>query len=274
MTLLGAGLVILGVAAVTIGAMLFVRRTAPAGSYFEDGDRAAGVFGVLSTGFAILLGFVVFLAFSSYDTARSGAEAEAQIVSQQFQTAQLLPATASKPLSEDLVCYARAVVYDEWPQLTSGAGAGLVNPWSVAMFRTVETIEPRKASEQAVYAKWLDQQSDRQLGRMDRTHGAEGVIPTPLWLVLFLLAGIIFVFVLLFADSAERSFVQATMMGGVAITISSMLLLLWFLNNPYHSSSGGLRPVAMERTLEQLDLAARAVSLKLDPPCDAQGRAS
>jgi len=274
MSLVWAGLVIVGVAAVAVGAMLLVRRTAPAGSYFQDGDRAAGVFGVLSTGFAILLGFVVFLAFSSYDTARSGAEVEAQIVAQQLQTAQLLPSAARQPLSEDLVCYARAVVYQEWPQLTSGSGAALVNPWSVAMFRTLQTIEPRKASEQAAYGKWLDQQSDRQLGRMDRTHGAEGVIPAPLWIVLFLLAGIIFVFMLLFADSAERSFVQATMMGGVVVTISSMLLLLWFLDNPYHSSTGGLRPAAMERTLEQLDLAARAVRLELAPPCDAQGRAS
>ena len=74
--------------------MLFVRRTAPAGSYFEDGDRAAGVFGVLATGFAVLLGFVVFLAFESYDTSRSGAEAEAQTVALQFQTAQLLPVAA------------------------------------------------------------------------------------------------------------------------------------------------------------------------------------
>lgn len=87
-----------------------MRRTAPAGSYFEDGDRAAGVFGVLSTGFAILLGFVVFLAFSSYDTSRAGAEHEAQIVGQQFQTAQLLPDAARKPLSESLVCYAQNVV--------------------------------------------------------------------------------------------------------------------------------------------------------------------
>ena len=88
------------VSALTISAMLFVRRTAPAGSYFEDGDRAAGVFGVISTGFAILLGFVVFLAFESYDTSRSGAETEAQVVAQQFQTAQLLPEEAREPLSE------------------------------------------------------------------------------------------------------------------------------------------------------------------------------
>ena len=50
MTLLWAGLIVLGVTAVSIAAMLFVRRSAPEGSYFEDGDRAAGVFGVLATG--------------------------------------------------------------------------------------------------------------------------------------------------------------------------------------------------------------------------------
>ena len=90
--------------------MLLVRRRAPAGSYFEDGDRAAGVFGVIATGFAVMLGFVIFLAFESYDTSRSGAEAEAQVVAQQFQTAQLLPAAVRAPLSDALVCYARNVV--------------------------------------------------------------------------------------------------------------------------------------------------------------------
>ena len=45
MTLLWAGLIVVGVTAVAIGAILFVRRSAPGGSYFEDGDRAAGVFG-------------------------------------------------------------------------------------------------------------------------------------------------------------------------------------------------------------------------------------
>jgi hypothetical protein len=42
--------------AVAVGAILFVRRRAPEGSYFEDGDRASGVFGVLATGFAIFAG--------------------------------------------------------------------------------------------------------------------------------------------------------------------------------------------------------------------------
>ena len=271
MNLAWAALVVVMVAAAAITAMLVVRRTAPEGSYFEDGDRAAGVFGVISTGFAILLGFVVFLAFESYDTSRSGAETEAQVVALQFQTAQLLPPAARAPLSDALVCYARSVVFTEWPEMQSGKPAGLINPWSVTMFRTLQTIEPQKASEEAAYGKWLDQQSDRQVGRVDRTHGAEGVIPTPLWIVLFISAGIIFLFMLFFADIGERAFVQATMMGGVAVVISSMLLLLWFLDNPYHSGVGGLAPKAMERTLNLLNEQAKLVGAPIGNACDARG---
>ena len=50
------------------------------------------MFGVLATGFAIFAGFVIFLAFTTYDDTRSGAEAEALAVIQQYETAQFLPA--------------------------------------------------------------------------------------------------------------------------------------------------------------------------------------
>jgi hypothetical protein len=269
-TLLWAGLVVVVVTALAITAMLFVRRQAPAGSYFEDGDRAAGVFGVLATGFAVLLGFVVFLAFESFDTSRSGAEAEAEIVGQQFETAQFFPAAVRARLSGDIVCYARTVIHQEWPQMQAGTLGDTVNPWGLAMFRTLKTVEPRSVAEQTAYSKWFDQRSDREDARADRTHGAEGVIPVPLWIVLLLSAAAIFVFMLFFADSAERAFVQATMMGGVAVVISSTLLLLWFLDNPYHAGLGGLRPVAMERAIRIVDQ-EEAVVGKLRIPCDKRG---
>jgi hypothetical protein len=273
-SLVWAGLVVAAVMAVAITAMLLVRSRAPAGSYFEDGDRAAGVFGVLATGFAVLLGFVVFLAFESFDTSRSGAETEAQIVREQFETAQLFPAAVRARLSGELVCYARTVIHSEWPKMEAGTLGDIVNPWTLAMFRITKTVQPRSASEQAAYGKWLDQRTDREDARSDRTHGAEGVIPVQLWIVLFLSAVAIFVFMLFFADSAERAVVQATMMGGVAIVISSTLLLLWFLDHPYHSGPGGLRPVAMERTIRILNQEAAVISEKLTIPCDERGTTS
>ena len=175
-------------------------------------------------------------------------------------------------LSGELVCYARSVVHEEWPRMESGTNTDAYNPWGVAMFRTLQTLEPSSASEQAAYGKWLDQRTDRESARADRTHGAEGVIPTPLWIVLLLTAGIIFVFMLFFADSAERVIVQATMMGSVAVVITSTLLLLWFLDNPYHHGTGGLRPLAMERTVGRLTHDTGIARERFQIPCDLQGR--
>ncbi len=270
MTLLEATLVVVGVASLAVGVMLLVRRGAPDGSYFQDGDRAAGVFGVLATGFAVLIGFVVFLAFQSYDTSRSGAEAEARTVVQQFETAQFLPPGVRQRLSGELVCYARSVVHQEWPRMSSGTLGEAINPWGLAMFNTIRGIEPKLASEQTAYDKWFDQRSDRESARADRSHGARGVIPVPLWIVLFLSAVLIFVFMLFFADSGERALVQATMMGAVAIVVTSTLLLLWFLDNPFHDGLGSLPPVAMEQALVQLQNEADVVG-GVRPPCDAQG---
>ena len=77
MNLVIGAVVLVLVTGLTVAAMLGVRRRAPEGSYFTDGDRASGVFGVLATGFSVLLGFIIFLAFSSYDESRQGAETEA-----------------------------------------------------------------------------------------------------------------------------------------------------------------------------------------------------
>lgn len=270
MTLVWAGLLVVGAVAVSVTAMLLVRRHAPEGSFFSDGDRAAGVFGVLATGFAVMIGFVVFLAFESFDTARSGSEAEARVVTQQFETAQFFPGDVREPLSGMLICYARSVVHQEWPQLQAGGMGETINPWGAAMFRTLRTVEPRTAAEQAAYAKWFDQRSDRENARADRTHGAEGVIPGPLWIVLFLSAALILCFLLLFADSAERAFVQAAMMGAITVVVTSSMLVLWFLDNPFHAGAGGLRPTAMERALVLLDAESKVIG-GVRTPCDERG---
>jgi Protein of unknown function (DUF4239) len=272
MNLFLAAALVAVVTGLAVGAMLFVRRRAPEGSYFEDGDRASGVFGVLATGFSILLGFVVFLAFSTYDTSRAGADAEALTVFQQVETAQFFPPAASRALTGELICYARTVVHQEWPQMEAGTLGDSVNPWGIRLFRSVQLVVPRTAPEQTAYDKWFDQTSDRESARLDRVHGAAGVIPTPLWIVIFFTALLIFAYMLFFADSAERKKVQAMLMGAVVAVIASMLLLLNFLDNPYHAGVGSLKPVAMERTLRILDEALPLVAKDVSVPCDAAGR--
>ena len=271
MTLVPAILVTVAVTAVAVTAMLLVRRGAPEGSYFEDGDRASGVFGVLATGFSVLLGFVVFLAFTSYDQSRAGAETEALVVGQQTETAQFFPAAVAPELTGELICYGRSVVGGEWERMREGTLGDAVNVWGVRLFDTLRTVSPETAAEQSAFDKWLDQTATREEARQDRIHGAVGVIPTPLWIVLFFVAGVIFVYMLFFASSGERAVVQGFLAGSVASVVTAMLLLLGFLDNPFHEGVGGLEPTAMERTLRQLDIALREASVEVRLPCDASG---
>jgi len=266
-----AFLVVAASAAAAISALLLVRRHAPDGSYFHDGDRAAGVFGVLATGFAVLLGLVVVLAFTSYDESRAGAETEALTLAQQYEVVHLLPPAAGRRLASELLCYGRSVVHEEWPRMQDGTQTDAANPWGVALFRTLRGIEPKTAAQQAAYAKYLDQRLDREAARSARIHGAVGVIPGPLWLVLFVIAAMIVGFMLLFADSGERAFVQATLIGTVVAVMVATLLVIGFLNHPYRPGLGSLKPTAMERTLRILDQERRIVGDTAPAPCDNRG---
>jgi hypothetical protein len=253
-----------------IGALLLVRRRAPEGSYFSDGDRASGVFGVLATGFAIFAGFVVFLAFTSYDQSRAGSEQEALTVAQQFETAQFLPATVRTRLGGELLCYARYVVHQEWPAMEGGTIRDTINPWSLALFRTLRPVEPKTAAQQAAYGKWLDQTSEREEARRDRIHGASGITPTSVWIVLFLTASVVFAYMLFFADSGELARSQAMLIGSATTVLVATLLVINALDHPY-SGVGRIEPTAMERTIILVDEARHAVDSTDAPPCDDEG---
>jgi amino acid transporter len=267
-------LMVVGTTVLTVAAMLLVRRRAPEGSYFTDGDRASGVFGVLATGFSVLLGFIIFLAFSSYDESRSGAESEATILTQQVETAQFLPSATASELEGELVCYARSVIGPEWDAMADGSLDSDINPWGAEMFHTMKAADPQTDAEQSAYDRWMDQNTDRQQARVDRIHGAEGIIPLPLWLALILISVVIFVYLLFFADSGEGATTQAMLMGSVTIVICLLLQLLVFFDHPHGHGVGRLQPTAMERSLRLMDAQFEVAGVKLVVPCDDRGNPS
>jgi len=270
--LIVAGIITVAATAASIVVILLIRRRAPDGGFFNDGDRAAGVFGVLATGFALLLGFVVFLAFTKYDESRAGAETEALVVVQQFETAQLMPEAVRPALSGALTCYGRSIVGIEWPQMRAGETGSQINAWGFEMFRVLQKAEPASATEESAFDAWLGQSSARQEARRDRLHAADGIVPSPVWLVLFVTAMLVIVYTFFFADSGERAVVQALLAGAVTAIVVLTLFVLSVLNRPYQPGVGGLEPAAMERSMEIIGQARAALSLTEPLPCDELGR--
>ena len=78
-----------------------------------------------------------------------------------------------------------------------------------------------------------------------------------MWIVLLLSATLVLVYLLFFADSGERAVVQGLLAGSVTAVVVASLLVLSSLNRPYDVDVGGIRPVAMQRSLDDHRIRSR-----------------
>ena len=214
---------------------------APEGSYFNDGDRAAGVFGVLATGFSVLLGFIVFLAFTSYDESRAGAETEALTVAQQFETAQFFPGRArrSSPASSSATpgrSLPGVAAMRGRHSATSTRGASRCSARSQQVEPRTTPSSPRttSGSTRPPSASRPDRPDPRRGGRHPVAAVARAVPHRRL----------IFVFMLFFADSGERAVVAGAPDGHRSSRDRRDAAPAPFLDHPFH---GGHRRCSRSR---------------------------
>jgi hypothetical protein len=265
-----ATVVVLATVTLAVAAMLLARRHAPPGSRFADSDRAAGVFGVLGTSFAVLLAFVIFLAFESYGTAKEKAGQEAIAITEAHRRAGLFPPPERDALRGTLICYARAVIDDEWRTMRDGRQSALVEAWLDDLDATASALTVTGAKRSVAFGGLLDTLSTRREGRRGRLAEAQPFVPAPLWIVLILSASLVLGYMCLYADPDEAWPIQAALIGTVACVVVSGLLIVQFLDRPYQDRSGSIRPVEMTRTLRLMEGTPGAARLRA--PCDAAGR--
>jgi hypothetical protein len=77
------------------------------------------------------------------------------------------------------------------------------------MFHTLRSVNPQTATEQSAYDRWMAQTAQRQEARNARLHGAQRIIPLPVWIALKSILGVIFLYMLFFADPGEGAIPRA-----------------------------------------------------------------
>jgi len=267
-TLLQVILILLAADAIALAAMLFARRRAPAGSFILDTEQASATINVAGTVLAVLIGFVFLIAFQSYGNARSSAADEASAVTALFHTAEGFDNTDRNRLEADAICYARAVVGDEFPKMASGRRSPLVARW---ILQLEHTFEGTPVSNSAAEQNWYAETDNRAKARAGRLAEATPLIPTPIWVLLIVSGVVVIGFVLVFADSAERRLTQAMMVVVVTTAITASLLTIAFLDSPYGDHEGSIGPKAMRgalRTMEHEQQTRHAVRI----PCGGSGQ--
>lgn len=249
-------LVVVGIMAVTVGVVVgllyLVRRVEPAAGVVVDTGRANALYGMVVTAFAVLLAFVVFVTFQSFNQGRSAAELEAVAVVELFRTAEFFAAPQGQALQGEIACYARAVV-GEWQAMRDGGQSGVVDMWVARMQRTWARLPLDSPTAQAAFSNLAAADDERTTGRRERLAEGRAVVSTPVWFTLAVGGALVVLTALLYADRRERFLVQASLLAGVTIMVVAGLVPVWFLDHPFEDSTGSITPVEMQRSIEQMD---------------------
>jgi Protein of unknown function (DUF4239) len=262
---------LIGSAIVAVVLMLAARRVSPEG-LLHDAVPGAAVFGVLGVAFAVILAFVLFLGFESYLRASEGASREAVAVTQLARVSRLFPAEESETLRDDLGCYARAVISDEWPLMREGRESEVVLGWLANIETTIDEMPIDDSVSEVALGHWLDEMAVRREGRRTRLAESSSTIPGAVWSMLVLGAVLTVAYMVVFADRRERWWTQAVMVGSIAALIVSGLLVINFLDRPFQEDGAYIAPTEMETSVRLIQDEVAGAGDQL--PCDEEGRPS
>ena len=272
MSLLAQGAIVIGAAVLSV-ALLWAARRGPWNERFAvEVTEHSKAFDFMGTAFAVLLAFVVIQAYDSYNEAKSGAEEEAEAVLQLSRTVEAFAPQEHERLEGLLVCYGRAVIHHGWSTMQKDEeGSPVVNEWGTRFREETVGVEIRSYIQRANYRQLLVEQDVRIDGRRTRLAEAIRTVPTPMWLVLLLGAGLTIGWVVLGANRRGSFLVQASVVASVTAMVTAALLLVWFFDHPFAGESGSIRPVEMEHTLETIAEEEEDQAVEVTPPCTPHG---
>jgi len=201
---------------------------------------------VVGSAFAILLAFMIIVAFQNYSGAKSAADSEGASTLEMFRTEAYFPAEQRDAARADLVCYARAVAYSEWPAMREDHTSPLVVPWINRWNDVFHRLDQRSPSEREAFSQLLMEDDARTDAAVARFREATPSVPSP----------------------RERFRVHGTMIAFLAAVLAAGLLVVNYLDHPYSGQAGSIKPTAMQFTLA----AMKSIEPGPKPPCDASGR--
>jgi hypothetical protein len=260
---LGLGIIATAVVA-GMGAMLLARRFAPVGG-LHSSTRGIGSYASVISSYAIVLAFVILVAFQSYANARRNAQDEAAATLELYRTTDSFPAEGASVLQGDLTCYARSVVALEWPLMRDERRSPATEHWVDELQGAFDRVATARGRGAFAYGHWLDQYGNRAQARSVRLAEAAPFVPAIAWAILIAGGFTVIAYACLWADPGERKLVQLPMVGIVAGLIASGLILVRFFDVPYENVNGSIRPTAMQSSLALMHPLEQ-------PPCDADGR--
>lgn len=191
-------------------------------------DVAGFVFAAVGVIYAVLLAFTVLMAFEHHRDTEAATASEAGSLKAMVDLLGTTDSEQARATSDAIADYARLVVQEE----LSGSSRGESTPQTREAFTAIwVTAAEVEMPTVAGGAELLAQLGSADVSRTERVQGADGAIPTSVWVVLALGAVVTIGFSLLFSVEAYPAHVLVV--GGLAALIAFVLFVDIQLNYPF-----------------------------------------
>ena len=185
MTLLSVIAIIAFGLALTLTSILLVRTFVPRKLRGREQKRGI-VFAFCGVIYALVVGFVLAFALQGYQQAESDAAIEADSVTSLSRSATLFDAESRDHIGHELICYARSVIYQEWPAIRSGDSSDLTVAASDRLFHSFGSLGSTHSNDAALSGS-LDRIREMDEARASRLIKSDQQLPAMFW--VFMIGG-------------------------------------------------------------------------------------
>ena len=217
---------------VTLFILKLIRKRFHEEQLKETHEVAGMVFNAFGLIYAVLIAFVVFAIWTSYDNSKRNVELEAEKLSNLFMDASAFPDSMKKEIRVSIREYTKAVVEQEWPimskreRIPQAVIDALRKIWNVYLKADVKSLPNTH-----IYDESITQLNLMSEARRSRWFASRSSAPDVIWLVL--IAGGVISVVYTFFFGIKRARAHYLMTGVLTVINAMVLFLIYILDHPF-----------------------------------------
>jgi len=243
---------VLAVIAAVVVSLLFMaalNRTWLSANRQKYNELVGWQLSILSTTYAVILGFMLYAVWTTYGEADLNVDQEANAVADLYRLAEEFPEPQQSQLKNLTRSYAEAVVNREWPEMANDEEPKEGVAISSEMWHTVRSIRPSSSTEQIAQDHALSELSLLAQHRLTRLSQSTTALPNVLWCVLLVGGALTIVSACMFGMQVEK--LQALQVFSLSLLVSLSLVAIADIHRPFQGLIH-VRAYSFQRALQSM----------------------
>jgi hypothetical protein len=212
--------------------IVFTRKIVILEHLKENHDMASAIYNAFGIIYAVLVAFVVFASWTTYDTTQKNIEIEANKIAALFLDAAAFDDPLKKNIRIAITNYTKAIVNEEWPLMSSGVhGAKQSIDAHNEIWDAYINIDIKTIKNPYMYEESLRQLNTMTEYRRLRRFASRSSTPIAIWIVLLVGGVISAVYSMFFGTRHIKT--HCIMASAYTIINTMVLYLIYILDHPF-----------------------------------------